>query len=306
MSADAASRFEPHRTSLLRHAYRMLGERAEAEDAVQESYLRWDDALRRAPVHDDRAFLRATVTRLCINRLRSARARREVYVGPWLPEPVLDDPAADPATAATIADDVSFALLLALERLSPLERAAFLLHDALDVPFAEIATILERSEPAVRQLAARGREHVRSSRPRAIVPREEAVRVRDAFVAALRAGDLGGIQALLTQDVRLISDGGGKASAARNVLTGQDRVGRFLQGVARKFPPTLLGRRATINGLLGFVAVEHDGTVTQTLALELDGTRIAAIYTTRNPDKLHGVERALDRGADVGTSTTGR
>jgi RNA polymerase sigma-70 factor (ECF subfamily) len=291
-NADAAERFEPHRALLQRHAYRMLGEHAEAEDAVQEAYLRWDAALRRAPVNDDRAFLRATVTRLCVNRLRSARARREVYVGPWLPEPVLDDPATEPETAASIADDVSFGLLLALERLSPLERAAFLLHDALDVPFAEIATILERSETTVRQLAARGRAHVRENRPRAIVPREQALRVCEQFVAALRADDLAALQALLTKDVVFLSDGGGKATAAINPIVGPDRVGRFLLGIARKRAPTVDVIPARINGLLGFVATDGT-TVTQTLALEFDGERIVRIYAMRNPDKLHTVAGAL-------------
>jgi RNA polymerase sigma-70 factor (ECF subfamily) len=292
---EAAARFEPHRPALLRHAYRMLGEHGEAEDVVQESYLRWDGALRRGAIDDDRAFLRATITRLCLDRLRSARAQRELYIGPWLPEPVLDDPASDPEAAATIADDVSFALLLALERLSPLERAAFLLHDALGVPFAEIATILERSEPAVRQLAARGRAHVRENRPRTVVRPDAALRLRNAFVAALRADDLAALQRLLTEDVVFISDGGGKVPAAINPLVGLDRVGRFLIGIARKTPPGFALLPARVNGLLGFVATE-DGAVTQTIAFEFDGDRIAAIYATRNPDKLHAVVGALTKG----------
>lgn len=293
MSGDAAQRFEAHRRVLVRHAYRMLGDHAEAEDVVQEAYLRWDDALRRASIADDLPFLRTTVTRLAIDRLRAARTRREVYVGPWLPEPVLDDPRDDPQAAATLADDVSFALLLTLERLSPLERAAFLLHDVLDVPFAEIATTLERSEVAVRRLASRAREHVRELRDRAPVRREAALHLRDAFLAALEADDLAALQRLLTQDVVLLSDGGGKATAALNPLVGPDRVGRFLVGITRKGTTKATAvLPASINTLPGFVTLGPDG-IASTIAIESDGDRIRAIYITRNPDKLHGIEASL-------------
>lgn len=290
---DRAARFEPHRTALLRHAYRMLGEYAEAEDLVQEAYLRWDEALRRTDVADDRAFLRATVTRLALDRLRSARARREVYVGPWLPEPVMDDAAADPADAAALADDVSFAFMLALERLSPLERAAFLLHDVLDVPFGEIAQTLGRSEVAVRRLASRAREQVRTARNRRIPRRADAERVLTAFVTALAEGDLGALQRLLAEDVVFISDGGGKAPAAINPLVGIDRVGRFLIGVARK----AAGRAVTvipltINTHPGYAVYDETGLI-QTMALETDGERVVAVYATRNPDKLRTLAARL-------------
>ncbi|HYL27180.1 MAG TPA: sigma-70 family RNA polymerase sigma factor, partial [Candidatus Nitrosotalea sp.] len=163
MIAQRAERFEELRPLLVRHAYRMLGEYGEAEDVAQDAYLRWSAAFDAGNVNDDRALARTIVTRLCLDRLRSARARREVYVGPWLPEPVISESTNDPETAATLADDISFALLLALERLAPLERAAFLLHDVLDVPFTEVAKTLGRAEPAVRKLATRAREHVRDS-----------------------------------------------------------------------------------------------------------------------------------------------
>jgi RNA polymerase sigma-70 factor (ECF subfamily) len=290
---DAAARFEPHRRVLVAHAYRMLGEHAEAEDIVQEAYLRWDQALARTAVEDDRGFLRATVTRLALDRLRSARARREVYVGPWLPEPLLDEAQDGPDAVVALADDVSFALLLALERLSPLERAAFLLHDALDVPFAEIAQTLGRSELAVRRLASRAREHVREARSRNFVAREDALRMRDAFLAALRGDDLAALQRLLTADVVLTSDGGGKAVAAIVPLVGPDRVGRFLLGIARKSSGIVRAVvPARINTLPGFVLLGEHG-VLQTFALDLDGERIRAIYVTRNPDKLRGVEARL-------------
>jgi RNA polymerase sigma-70 factor, ECF subfamily len=290
MIDQRTERFEAQRGRLVRHAYRMLGEFGEAEDVVQDAFLRWSDAVERTEVDDDAAFLRATVTRLCIDLLRSARARREVYVGPWLPELVIDEGAEDPEAAAALADDVSFALLLALDRLSPLERAAFLLHDVLDVPFAEVAQTLGRAEPAVRQLAARAREHVREARTRPRTSREEALRLRDAFLAAIRNDDPAGLQALLTSDVLFLSDGGGKATAATVPVVGQDNVGKLLVGLARK--GAALVRRvelAILNGLPGFVMFDDNGVV-QVLAIDVIDGKIGAIYTIRNPDKLRGVK----------------
>jgi RNA polymerase sigma-70 factor (ECF subfamily) len=290
MIDQRTERFEAQRGRLVRHAYRMLGEFSEAEDVVQDAFLRWNDALERTAVDDDAAFLRATVTRLCIDRLRSARARREVYVGPWLPEFVVDERADDPEAAAAFADDVSFALLLALDRLSPLERAAFLLHDVLDVPFAEVAQTIGRAEPAVRQLAARAREHVREARTRPRTSREEALRLRDAFLAAIRNDDPAALQALLTRDVVFLSDGGGKATAATVPIVGQDNVGKLLAGLARKGAG--LVRRvelAILNGLPGFVLFDDKGVV-QVLALDVVDGKVGAIYTIRNPDKLPGIK----------------
>ena len=291
---DDATRFEQHRAVLARLAYRMLGSNAEAEDVVQDAYLRWSDALTRTPVADDGAYLRATVTRLALDRLRSARAQRETYVGPWLPEPIIVDDAADPAAAATLADDVSFALMLALERLSPLERAAFILHDVLDVPFAEIATTLERSEEAARRLASRAREHVREPRNRRSTQREATTRMRDAFAAALRAADIEALTQLLTQDVVLLSDGGGKAVAAINPIAGRARVAAFLIGLAKKRSADITAViPALLNGDPGFIVLGNepgfDAGVIQTLAIETNGAHITAIYVTRNPDKLHGI-----------------
>ncbi|MDP9107121.1 MAG: RNA polymerase sigma factor SigJ [Candidatus Eremiobacteraeota bacterium] len=291
---DDTARFEQHRATLTRLAYRMLGSNAEAEDVVQDAYLRWSGAQSRTAIADDAAYLRATVTRLALDRLRSARAQRETYVGPWLPEPIMVDDAADPAQAAALADDVSFALMLALERLSPLERAAFILHDVLDVPFAEIATTLDRSEEATRRLAARAREHVREPRNRRSTQREATSRMRDAFAAALRAGDVEALTQLLTDDVVLLSDGGGKASAAINPLLGRGRVSAFLIGLARKRAADVTAViPALLNGDPGFVVLGNERGfeegVIQTLAIETNGTQITAIYVTRNPDKLHGV-----------------
>ncbi len=288
---NAAAAFEEYRAALARHAYRMLGDRAESEDVVQDAFVRWSAARARTAVADDRAFLRTTVTRLCLDRLRAARARREVYVGPWLPEPIVAPPGEDPEAIVTLADDVSFALLLALERLSPLERAAFLLHDVMDVPFAEVATTLGRSEDAVKQLASRARAHVRQPRERAPAAAGDALRLRDRFASAIASGDLATLTLLLTDDVAFVSDSGGKVPAAMVPVTGPDRVGRLLLGLARKASPAVQVRRALVNGTPGFVFLEA-GHVIQTLALEVGGGRIAALYVTRNPDKLRAVTPA--------------
>ena len=266
----------------------MLGEHAEAEDVVQDAFLRWSAALTTTHVEDDGAYLRATVTRLCIDRMRSARARREVYVGPWLPEPLVTARGEDPAAAVTLADDVSFALLLALERLSALERAAFLLHDVMDVPFAEIAATLERSEEAVRQLAARARAHVREPRARRTLGANDASRLRAAFVAAILNEDLGALQRLLAQDVVFVSDSGGKVPSAMVPVEGPDRVGRMLIGLSRKAPAGTTFEAAAINGSPGFILAGENG-IFQTIALDIADDRIAGIYVTRNPDKLRAI-----------------
>ncbi len=281
----AAATFEPHRAYLVKIAYRMLGSVAEAEDVVQDAFLRWSGAPR-DEVAEPRAYLTRTVTRLCVDRLKSARARREQYVGTWLPEPVVEDGGAAQPGAA-LAHELSIALLVTLERLSPLERAAFLLHDVFELDFGEVARTLERSEAAVRQLAARAREHVREGRPRFRASDEEADRLADAFQAAMIGGDLTAISRLLAADAVFYSDGGGKRAAALNPITGRDKILRFLVGIARKrggAPAASEVRRAWINGMPGFVLHSADGV--ETLALEIAGGAIAAIYAVRNPDKL--------------------
>lgn len=283
------------RTPLTRHAYRMLGTMSDAEDVVQDAFVRWHSGVDRSTVQEPRAYLRAMVTRLCIDRLRSARVQREAYVGPWLPEPIVEDPHALPEDASVLADDVSFALLLALERLSPLERAAFLLHDVLDVPFAEIAAMLHRSEEGVRKLASRARTSIRSPHERPATPPGEANDIRNAFVDAILHDDVGAVMNMLTQEVLLLSDGGGKAFAAINPLLGRDRVGRFLAGVARKGAGTITGFDAvTLNGLPGFVFFAGN-VVLQTIALHIEDGKIANIYITRNPDKLRAIARQLKK-----------
>ena len=226
MSNPAAS-FEPYRRRLLGLAYRMLGSMADAEDAVQETYLRWHGA-DRDNVSEPRAFLMTTTTRICLDMLTSARARHEEYVGPWLPEPVVDTAALAPDSRTELAEDLSIALLLTLDRLSPLERAAFLLHDVFDFSFSEVASALERSEAACRQLAARARAHVRATRPRGVTaPPARAgeidakhAQLISAFAAATQSGDLNALTQLLASDVRVVTDGGGKVEAALNASTG--------------------------------------------------------------------------------------
>jgi RNA polymerase sigma-70 factor, ECF subfamily len=297
MSNPAAS-FEPYRRRLLGLAYRMLGSMADAEDAVQETYLRWH-AADRDNVSDPRAFLMTTTTRICLDILTSARARREDYVGPWLPEPVLDTAALAPDSGTELAEDLSIALLMTLDRLSPLERAAFLLHDVFDFSFREVAKALDRSDVACRQLAARARTHVRAARPRgAIKPTRSGeidakhAQLMSAFVAATRSGDLDGLMHMLASDVRVVSDGGGKVAAALNVLDGADRAARFLVGTARKgWRDEWNLRFATINGLPGVIIDAPEGPV-QTAAFEIEDESILAIYVVRNPDKLRHLAAA--------------
>jgi RNA polymerase sigma-70 factor (ECF subfamily) len=279
---DPACAFERSRRDLLRLAYRMLGSVSEAEDVVQEAYLRWHGA-RREQVADSRAFLSRTVARLCLDYLRSARVRRESYVGPWLPEPWLA--AGEGETAA--ADELTYSLMLALERLSPLERAAFLLHDVFDLDFGQVAGTLGRSETACRQLAARARRHLRASSPRFEVPPEEGQAIAKAFFEASRSGDVARLKELLAETAIVVTDGGGRRSAALNPVLGRDRVIRLFLGLARKAgysrPPVL--RAGVMDGLPSFITVERGG-ILQTTSIEIDGGLISAVYIVRNPDKL--------------------
>lgn len=279
--------FEAERPRLLRLGYRMLGSLSEAEDVVQEAWLRW--ARVEESVDTPGAYLTRIVTRLCIDQLKSARARRETYVGAWLPEPLLGSTDAE----ESFADDVTLSLMLALERLSPLERAAFLLHDVFDVALTDVATTLGREAAAVRQLAARARKHVQAERTRFAVAPEEGERIARAFFAAAREGNATALGALLASDVQIHSDGGGKVIAFRNVIRGIDRALRLFAGLRRKavLPPRLL-RVATIDGLPGLITVERGGLL-QTTALDIRGGRIAAIYIVRNPDKLGHVAAAM-------------
>jgi RNA polymerase sigma-70 factor (ECF subfamily) len=273
------SDFQTHRSFLVGLAYRMLGSLAEAEDIVQDAFLRWNE-VEHANVEHPRAYLARVVSRLCLDRMKSAQARREQYVGTWLPEPMFAAP------AQSIAEDLSVALLLTLERLSPLERAAFLLHDVFDMDYAEVAGALDRSEAACRQLAARAREHVREERPRFETTEETRDRLASAFQAAMTTGDVQTIAQMLADDAVFYTDGGGKRLAALNPIYGRDKILRFLVGVGTKnpLPKPEDVKRVDINGLPGFVVRLPDGI--ETLSLEIANDRIVAIYGVRNPDKL--------------------
>jgi RNA polymerase sigma-70 factor (ECF subfamily) len=278
-SENAAAIFDPLRPKLIRVAYRMLGSVADAEDVVQDAFLRWLDVDHGA-VREPEAYLRRVVTRLCLDHLKSARHRRETYIGPWLPEPVVE-------VAQDEIDDVTLPLMMALERLTPLERAAFLLHDVFGVSFEEIAETIGREPAACRQLASRARTHVRAARPRFDTPKERGLEIAAAFFTATRSGDMAALRSLLTADVISYSDGGGKRPAALAPIAGIERVMALQAGLARIFAdrPSRLVRYGLINGLPGFVTMEPDDTL-QTTALEIADGRIAAIYVMRNPDKL--------------------
>jgi len=291
--AEASDDFEPHRRHLRGLAYRMLGSRAEAEDAVQDAWLRWH-ATDRGAVDNPRAFLSRTVTRLCLDRIKSAQAQREVYVGAWLPEPLVDDAAhfqPGPEAIHELANDLSYAFMLTLERLSPLERAAFLLHDVFDMEFREVAATLGRSESACRQLASRARSNVQANRPSFKPTPEEESRLADAFVNAIRDGDVDALARVLAQDATFVSDGGGRATAVPKPLVGSELIAKAVIGFARLYNPRdYRTRRARVNGLPGFVVSSVQGELIQTIALEPDGDgRIKAIYVMRNPEKLRGV-----------------
>ena len=277
-SQIAAATFDPLRPRLIRIAYRMLGSVADAEDVVQDAFLRWLDADRDA-VREAEAYLRRVVTRLCLDQLKSARRRHETYIGPWLPEPLVD-PAEDEI------DDITLPLMLALERLSPLERAAFLLHDVFGVGFEEIAETIGRDPAACRQLASRARTHVRAARPRFPMSKERGLQIAAAFFSASRNGDMHELRSLLAADVTMYADGGGKRPAATRPIVGLDDVIRFHASLARIFAAKVsrVERYCFINGLPGFVTIEQDGA--QTTALEIEGDKIVAIYVVRNPDKL--------------------
>jgi len=278
----------PHRGRLLGLAYRMLGSRSDAEDVVQDAYLRFAGA---QDVHNAEAFLVTVVTRLCLDRLKSARAQREVYIGPWLPEPVFDAEGLSADAATELADDLSFALLLALDRLSPMERAAFLLHDVFDTPFPEIAAMLDRTEAACRQLASRARRAVRDDRPAPAAAPENHAYLLQAFSEAVASGDIRRLAELLREDAVAITDGGGRKFAARNPIKGADKVARFFIGLAAKTAGhDVRIEPAVINGAVGAL-LYLDGELDLTLSMAISGDKIAAIYIVRNPDKLRHASR---------------
>ncbi|HXU64450.1 MAG TPA: sigma-70 family RNA polymerase sigma factor [Polyangia bacterium] len=279
-TTDEVAGFEPHRAFLAGLAYRMLGSVAEAEDVVQDAFLRWRE-VDRAAVAEPRAYLARVVSRLCLDRMKSATHRREQYVGTWLPEPVIAEP------AQTLADDLSVALLLSLERLSPLERAAFLLHDVFDMDYAAVADAIDRNEAACRQLASRARDNIRQDRSRFTASEADARKLAEAFVTAAVTGDVDGLSRLLAEDAVLYSDGGGKRPAALKPILGRDRIRRFYDGLRKKDAGAFSARRAelvTLNGMPGFIFETAEGT--ETLAFDVANGLIVALYAVRNPDKV--------------------
>jgi RNA polymerase sigma-70 factor (ECF subfamily) len=282
MDANRTAAFQAQRPRLRRLAYRMLGSVAEAEDVVQDAWLRWTRAP--AEVADPAAWLVRAATRLAIDRLRAAKAERAHYRGPRLPEPLVEPWTDDPVERA---EDVSVAFLLALERLSPLERAVFLLHEVFDEDYAQVAAVLGRSEAAVRQLASRAREHVRDARPRFSISPAKASELAAAFMDAAARADVTALSALLAEDAVMVTDGGGKRKAALRVMVGRDDIIRLFQGLTwRGGMAEVEGMRlARINGAPGLLLDLADGP--ETIAIEADAAgRIAAIYAVRNPDKL--------------------
>ena len=282
-----ADAFEANRPHLVRVAYATLGSIAEAEDVVQEAWLRLRRATDETEVRDLRAWLTTVVARLALDALGSARARREQYVGPWLPEPVIEQIAAeDPSDRVTLDESVALALLIVLERLSPAERSAFLLHDVFGMTFAEAGEVLGRSAAAARQLATRARRHVADGRPRFPPTREEQNEILIAFTQACSQGDLGGLVELLHPDVVWRSDGGGNAIAARRPQHGAPKVARGMIALARR--PARAGYAASVNGSPGLVMRDADGFLT-VIALTIDAGSIVAIDVIRNPEKLGAV-----------------
>ncbi len=279
--AAAEAAFTVARPRLAALAYRFLGSVADADDIVQAAWLRWR-AVKHDSVDNPGAFLARIVTRLCLDELKSARRQRETYVGPWLPEPLVET---DPLAGRAAEEDLSVALMLALERLSPLERAAYLLHDIFGADYAVVATTLQRTPEAVRQLATRARDHVRAARPRFPVPPEEGARIAAAFYVAVAGGDAGALGALLAEDAVLRTDGGGLVRAALNPVLGRDKVARFFAGLTRKGAGPASHQPAWINGLPGYISRLADGSL-QTTALEIEAGLVRAVYVVRNPEKL--------------------
>ncbi|MDT9681183.1 RNA polymerase sigma-70 factor [Streptomyces sp. TRM76323] len=288
--------FEELRPLLFSIAYRILGSVGEAEDAVQETWLRFDGSATRPT--STKAFLSTAVTRISIDVLRSARVRREAYVGPWLPEPLLSDPYQDPERSAELADSVSMAALLLLERLSPLERSVFVLREVFSFGFDEVAEAVGRSEAACRQLLVRARRHMRAGRPRFAADRRERQELAERFFDALRSGDVDGLRNLLSADVHLVGDGGGKAPQLARAVVGAEKVARLLAGV---YP--LMARidvtfePCEVNGQPGAVFRDRDGKVLHTLALDVLDGRIQAIRSVINPDKLDHLGPVADAWA---------
>jgi len=283
-----AEAFNTHRARLFGIAYRMLGARAEAEDVLQDAYLRWHDS-DAAAIRSPEAWLVAVTTRLAIDRLRALKTERENYPGFWLPEPLVEAAAPDtPESALEFSSDVSTAFLLVLERLGPEERAAFLLREVFDMDYVEVAQMLGKSEASCRQLVHRAKDRVRQNRPRFEVSRTAHVRLLERFVEASRGGDIKQLAALFAEDATFTGDGGGKAPSVTRVLQGALRLARFFHVIARRFGPQLDYRLVEINGAPGLLRY-FGGRLDSALTIVTDGRKILDMYVVRNPDKLQNI-----------------
>ncbi|KAA0089012.1 RNA polymerase sigma-70 factor [Paraburkholderia sp. T12-10] len=280
--------FDALRPRLFSVAYRMLGTRADAEDVVQDAWLRWRQNTDRAAVQSPEAWLVTVVTRLAIDRLRAVKAEREAYVGRWLPEPLVQIEERTPETAVELASDLSMALLWVLERLSAEERAAFLLRQVFDHGYDEIAALLGKTEAACRQMVHRASERVQQHRARFDVPRDAHRRVVEKFIRAAQSGERDAIQALLAEDVELVGDGGGKVPSVYKVLHGAHRIANLFWVTGRRFGDQAAYRHALINGEPGLLRYV-DGKLESVMGIATDGERIVGIYVVRNPDKLVGI-----------------
>jgi RNA polymerase sigma-70 factor (ECF subfamily) len=285
--------FADHRPSLFALAYRILGTVTDAEDVLQETHVKWTQHA--ATVEHPKRWLEQVVTRLCLDQLKSARARREEYVGPWLPEP-LETPGATMQGAPIDPEEVSLAFLSLLERLSPLERAVFVLVEGFDYSAEEAATVLGREAPAVRQLLHRARSHVQEGKPRFAPSRDAHLQLLGAFFSAVQSGDVKQVESYLAKDAKAVTDGGGRAKAALNVLHGAERVARFIIGVSQKGDPNATYEVREVNGWPAVVAVQG-GQVTTVAQVETDGTSVFTLIVCLNPDKLAPMSRlaALSR-----------
>lgn len=287
---DRTATYEQYRPHLFGVAYRMLGTVSDAEDIVQEAFLRWQDAPE--DIDSPKAYLTTIVSRLALDTLRSARATRETYIGPWLPEPLLTEPDTDVATTVDLNESLSIAFLTLLERLNPVERAAFLLHDVFGYGFDEIATIVERNPAACRKAAQRARERIHDDRPRFEPTPSEQERLTNQFIAACITGDVPGLVSILAEDVTVWGDGGGVVAAARQPMSGASRVAHFLTGLRKVLPADAMIRGGRVNGGPAVIALDGDRVIA-VMALEMGGGRIQRIRSVVNPEKLRAVERAL-------------
>ena len=281
---DLTQTFSQQRPLLFSIAYRMLGSVMDAEDMVQEAFLRWRN-VRGDDVRSPKSYLSTVITRLCIDQLRSAKTQREQYIGPWLPEPLISEQTSDIDEHLALSDSLSMAFLVMLERLSPLERAVFLLREVFDYPYPEIAAIVDKSEANCRQMVHRAREHISAGDRRFEITKEQLDELSARFLAATANGDMDALIDLLSEDVTVWSDGGGKVPAEMNPIHGPDRVARFFIGLAKKMPPSTQMRTALVNGRPGFITW-IDGLIYMVAEVSFRDGKIEGVRVVRNPDKL--------------------